>query len=67
MLVLMAQRIDFLEAKYEPDYFYWEVVEMTRKMTFVGPLSFMMPGEDLQPMFGALIALTYLLLQVAHA
>merc|ERR1712196_304123 len=56
------ERADFLEQKYDPECWYWELVDMTRKLLLSGFLLFIAPGTIAQPTVGVLIALTFLLL-----
>ena len=38
------ERADFFRKKYEEDYWYWELIEMARKLTLSGLLIFIAPG-----------------------
>ena len=57
----------FFRRKYEDAYWYWELVEIARKMILAGLLIFIAPDAAAQPLFGMLIALFFLMLQVVSS
>jgi hypothetical protein len=46
---------------YEPNYFYWECIEMLKKCMLTGGMVLVAPGSSVQILLGSLIALAYLL------
>ena len=51
-----------LYVDYEPQYYYWEVVEMLKKMMLTGGLVLLAPGSSAQIVLAILITLFYLTL-----
>ena len=58
----MEREYGSLYLQYEPTYYWWESLEMVKKCLLTGGLVLVAPGSSAQVMFGALIALTFLLL-----
>ena len=50
-----------LYEQYEPDFYYWEVCVMLKKMLLTGGLVLVAPGTSAQILMAVLIALAYLL------
>jgi hypothetical protein len=50
-----------LYEQYEPECYAWEVLVMLKKMALTGGLVLVAPGSAVQILFGALLALFYLL------
>jgi hypothetical protein len=55
-----ALMISFLYEAYEPKYWYWEVVETTRRLMLTAVLSVCGPGTSGQVLFAVLLALIYI-------
>jgi len=49
-------RYGFVYERYEPDYYWWEVVEMIRKFLLTGVILFLAPGSIAQLAMALLIA-----------
>ena len=58
-----SSAIAFLYREYEPHLFWWELVEMVRRLVLVG-LMVLMQGTMLQLVVGTTLALIFLVLQV---
>ena len=56
-------RAGFLRERFQPRYWYWELVEMGRRLVLGSTLIFISPDTIAQPALGALLALAFLLLQ----
>ena len=50
-----------LYSSYEPQYYYWEVVEMMRKMLLTGAVQMVGAGTSAQALFAILICLAHML------
>ena len=59
----LSRSIAFLHREYEPQMFWWELVEMVRKLVLVG-FMLLYQGTMLQLMLGTLLSVAYLLFQV---
>ena len=55
-----AKRIGFLWQAYEPGFWYWEIVECTRRIMLTAVLSVVSPGSSTQNLFGIVLALFYI-------
>jgi hypothetical protein len=55
-----ALMISFLYEAYEPKYWYWEVVETTRRLMLTAVLSVCGPGTSAQALLAVLLALLYI-------
>ena len=53
--------IGSLYSSYEPQYYYWEVVEMMRKMMLTGAVQMVGAGTSAQALFAILICLAHML------
>jgi hypothetical protein len=42
------KRFGFIYGRYEPEYYWWELVEMTRKLLLTGGILFLAPGSVAQ-------------------
>jgi hypothetical protein len=52
---------------YEPEYWYWEVIEMIRKLLLVGLIVFILPDTANQMAVGCILALIMIILNAAFA
>ena len=59
----LSRSIAFLHREYQPHMFWWELVEMVRKLVLVG-FMLLYQGTMLQLMLGTLLSVAYLLFQV---
>ena len=59
----LSRAIRFLHSEFEPRFFWWELVEMLRRLVLVG-LMVLMQGSTMQLLAGILFSLVFLLLQV---
>ena len=50
-----------LYSSYEPQYYYWEVVEMMRKMVLTGAVQMVGAGTSAQALFAILVSLAHML------
>ena len=57
----------FLYREYEAPYFWWELCEMGRRVVLVGFMVLVSPGSVMQLIIGAVLSLSYLLLQTQAA
>jgi hypothetical protein len=62
-----ALMISFLYEAYEPQFWYWEVVETTRRLMLTAVLSVCGPGTSAQALFAVLLALMYIKLYGHYA
>ena len=53
-------RLGFLWAAYQPEYWYWEVIETTRRLMLTAVLSVVEPGGATQSVLSILLAQFYL-------
>ena len=53
-------RLRFLWASYQPQFWYWEVIETTRRLMLTAVLSMVAPGSSIQSVFSILMAQFYL-------
>jgi len=60
---LLSRSIAFLYREYEPQFFWWELVEMLRRFVLVG-LMVLAQGSMLQLVMGTLLSAIFLLFQV---
>lgn len=54
-----AERLSFLWLAYAPRYWYWEIVETTRRLLLTAALSVISPGSSAQNVLSILLALLY--------
>ena len=59
----LSRSIAFLHREYEPHMFWWELVEMVRKLVLVG-FMLLYQGTMMQLMLGTLLSVAFLLFQV---
>ena len=59
-----TRAISFLHGEYEPDYFWWELVEQQKKLLLVGFAVFVTPGSIGQLVFGLLFSMIFFHLSV---
>jgi hypothetical protein len=62
-----VQKYGSLYEQYEEEFYAWEVLVMLKKMALTGGLVLIYPGTSAQILFGALLALFYLLFLVRAA
>jgi hypothetical protein len=62
-----ALMISFLYEAYEPQFWYWEVVETTRRLMLTAVLSVCGPGTSGQALFAVLLSLMYIKLYGYYA
>jgi hypothetical protein len=55
-----AMRLNFLWKAYEPRFWYWEVVETTRRLMLTAVLSVIAPGSPAQTVVAILLAMMYM-------
>ena len=56
----LARSISFLTSEYSPTFFFWELIEVFKKLILVGVMSVVMPGSISQLVVGFVIVLTFL-------
>lgn len=62
-----STRIAFLWSAYEPKYWYWEIVDTTRRLLLTAVLSVITPGTSGQNVFSMLLALAYIKLYTFYS
>ena len=60
----LMMSIGSLYLTYEPEYYYWEVVEMIRKMMLTGAVQMVGSGTTVQALFAALICFVHWLVLI---
>jgi len=55
-----VMRLQFLWQDYAPAYWYWEIIETTRRLIMTAVLSVVMQGTTTQAIIGTLVALVYI-------
>jgi len=60
-------KLGFLYKKYEPEWYGWELVEMSRKLLLTSVIIFIEPGSSTQIIAGMLISFFMLILHTAAA
>jgi hypothetical protein len=55
-----AQRLAFLWSAYLPQYWYWEIIETTRRIFLTAVLSVCAPGSSEQTVISILVAVIYI-------
>ena len=58
-LVSIVDGISFLFQSYTPEYWYWEVIECTRRLMLTAAISFFQPGSSTQMVVAMTLALIY--------
>ena len=56
----LSRSVSFLTAEYDPAFFFWELVEVLKKLLLVGVMSVVLPGEVNQLIGGFVIVLCFL-------
>ena len=56
----LSASVSFLTTEYDPAFFFWELVEVLRKLLLVGVMSVVLPGEVNQLIVGFVIVLCFL-------
>jgi len=64
---MILKRLGFIFLAYRVDYWWWESVEMTRKVMMTTLLVFIYPGSPAQLACGAMICFIFLLLNIGFA
>ena len=54
-------------SRYEPEFYYWETVEMTRRFVLVGVLVLVLRGSIMQLIIGSVFALVHMFFQMQAA
>jgi hypothetical protein len=60
VLTAETERLSFLWSSYKPEFWYWEVVESTRRIVLTAVLSVCGPGTSQQNVLSLLLALLYI-------
>ena len=55
-----ALRLNFLWKAYEPQFWYWEVIETTRRLMLTAVLSVIAPGSPAQTVVAIMLAMLYM-------
>ena len=58
----LASAIRFLTGEYQKAYFFWELIDVLKKLVLVGFMSLVMPGSISQLMVAFVIVLTFLVI-----
>ncbi len=59
----LSRAIKFLYHEYKPDFFWWEIIEMLRRLVLVGGMV-LMQGSTMQLIIGTLFSLMFMLFQL---
>lgn len=59
-----AGRFGFLYAKYEPQYYWFEILEMFRKVSLLGVSLFIAPGTMKQILFCLVLAIMFMVIHI---
>ena len=60
----LTRAVAFLYREYDPECFWWELMEMLRKFLLVGLFVTLMPGTIMQVSVGTIVCATYLMIQL---
>ena len=60
----LSEAIRFLHGEYKPQFFLWELAEMARRFVLVGVFITVRQGSIEQLIYGTLVALVYLMIQL---
>jgi len=60
----LTRAIGFLYREYDPECFWWELMEMLRKFLLVGLFVTVMPGTIMQISLGTIVCAVYLMVQL---
>ncbi len=63
----LSAALGFLHREYEPRYFWWEVLEILKKLMLVGFMAVVVPGSVYQLVIAMMISLALLLLTAVAA
>jgi len=61
----LSKAIAFLWREFKPELWWWEVVELLKRVVLVGLMQLVWYGEVLQVLLGTLLAMSFLLFQLA--
>ena len=64
---LLSRGLSVLTHEYRPNVFWWELVEVARKLTLTGFLALFKPGTLLQLYLGVAFSLSFLVVQLYAA
>ena len=56
----LSEAVTFLTEEYDAAFFFWELVEVMKKLVLVGVMSIVMPGEIYQLVIGFIVVLCFL-------
>ena len=59
----LTHALRFLHAEYKPSLFWWELVEVTRRLLLVGIAVLVSPGSVVQLIFGVIVSVLFLTFQ----
>ena len=60
----LSKAIAFLWREFKPEYFWWECIELLKRVVLVGLMQLAWYGEVLQVLLGTLLAVSFLLFQL---
>ena len=60
----MSHAIDFLHRPYKPQFWYFEMIEIARKLTLVGFAIVVKPGTLIQLIFALMVAISIIAIEV---
>ena len=63
----LSRATAFLHREYEPQFFWWELVDMSRRFLLVGLFVVLEPGTITQITLGTIVSAVYLLIQMQAA
>ena len=63
----LSAALSFLHREYEPRYFWWEILEVVKKLVLVGFAAILMPGSVMQLVIAMMVSLLLLLLNAVAA
>ena len=55
----LSKALDFLVGEFDSNYFFWELLEVTKKLLLVGAMSIVKPGEVIQIVIGFVLTLCF--------
>ena len=63
----LSKALEFLHREYEPRYFWWEILEVVKKLILVGFAAIIVPGSVTQLVMAMLVSLAFMLLVAVAA